>query len=216
MNARLSSVLVLAEQPVVAALMGVLVELVGLTPVFARAGELPEETLGRVRPNLVVLLDSALDAATSDLFFARAARLKVALAVFGPRGSEHRLASIARARGIPWLELPTSIGRFSEALEQASATVWWRSGTDRRSAQVQHAPDGALIYLDREGRRWTVYDRRGGDRRRGGSDGPARRVFVSDGGESYTYLLMSGEQVQPREPTAAELERQLAEARPSE
>lgn len=205
---RASTVLILSEQPLVAALFGLLVELLGQVPAFAGAGESPEDALARVRPLLVVLLDSGLEAARSDLFFARAAKRKVGLAVFGTRRRDPHLASVAESRGIPWLEVPTTAAQFADVLDRAAHTVWWRTGEERRAPRVQRAPDGALTYVDRDGRRWQVYDRRAADRRQGRD-----RVFVSDVGESYRYALTPEESEPPHEPSLRELERQLAEAK---
>lgn len=189
-----------------------LVELVGLVPAFAEAGERPEDALRRIRPLLVVLLDAELDAARSDLFFAHAAKRHVGLAVFGPTGSEARLASIARARGVPWLEVPGTSDAFADLLERAAAAEWWRSGTDRRRApDVERTADGALIFVDREGRRWQVYDRRGAQRRRDES-AEVSRTFVADTGERWECALQAGESDAATPPSADALERQMARA----
>ncbi|HKG91607.1 MAG TPA: hypothetical protein VKA84_06950 [Gemmatimonadaceae bacterium] len=226
--ARSSTVLVLSDDPMAAALLGILAELAHRVPAFAHPGERPEDALARVRPLFVVLLDGSLDAARSDLFFARAAKRQVGIAIFGVPGQAQELAARARERGIPWFDMPIDLAGFTRVLEAASATDWWRGGGERRRAaqlpRTTRSSDGTLIYLDRDGRRWFVYDRRGTDRRRGDrhapvtDDGvaeppsglPPHRVFVNESGETWRYALGEGESA--LDPSAADLERQLAQA----
>lgn len=189
-----------------------LVELVGRVPAFARAGEQPENAVRRVRPLLVVLLDAELDAARSDLFFARAARRHVGLAVFGDGGSVHRLGAIARERGVPWLDVSATPTAFADLLERAAATQWWRSGADRRQQPaVDRDPDGTLVFVDRNGERWRVYDRRGTQRRRE-EEPSVRRTFVGESGETRECALGRRERHDSGIPTAAALERQMDRA----
>jgi len=98
------------------ALLGLLVELAGFTPVFAAEGERPEEALARVRPTLVVLIDDTLDAARSDVFFARAAQRRVALAVFPGRTSRREQKTRIGERGIPYFELPTDAADLARTI----------------------------------------------------------------------------------------------------
>jgi hypothetical protein len=86
------------------------------------------------------------------------------------------------------------------------------ASTDRRSPQTYIGTDGILIYGDREGRRWHVYDRRAGERRASpGSKGLSGfyRAFVNEDGEEWHYDLRSDEII---DDTAFALERQLARA----
>lgn len=189
-----------------------LVELVGFVPAFAEVGERPEDALRRVRPLLVVLLDAQLDAARSDLFFAQAAKRKVGLAVFGPTGSERQLAAIARQRGVPWVEVPASSAAFADLLDRAAAAQWWRSGADRRRvADVSQTPDGGFLFVDHDGRRWQVYDRRGTQRRRDDSL-VVERTFVDEDGARWELSLEADEADLATPPTAAALEEQIARA----
>ena len=55
----------------VAALVGLLLDPDQFDPAFPLPRERPEDALSRVRPPLVLVLDCDLDAARSDLFFAR-------------------------------------------------------------------------------------------------------------------------------------------------
>jgi hypothetical protein len=120
-----SSVLILSEQPMIAALLGMLVELVGYRPAFAAEDERPEDAMRRVRPALVVLLDGTLDLVRSDLFFARAAQHRIALAIFGPEDRRDDLAATAERRGIIWCTLPISGTELRDRIEAAATNEWW-------------------------------------------------------------------------------------------
>ncbi|HEY0995647.1 MAG TPA: hypothetical protein VGD77_06635 [Gemmatimonadaceae bacterium] len=225
------SVLVISRQPMVAALVGFLVELSGFTPAFAEPGEAPEAALRRVRPVLVALLDAELDEAGSDLFFALAAKRKVALALFAsPDRTDLRLPERAARRGIPSFTLPTDAGRLTDVVSAAIRLEWWRSPADRRSGAARRGrpdpvPEGASAFRDKSGRRWFVFDRRGGDRRVT-SPNPASeaarmvaserevvpstvRRFVNEDGEIRECPISSRES---RRASRPDLEAQLARA----
>ena len=186
-----------------AALLGMLLDLIGYRAAFAEDGERPEEALRRVRPVFVVLLDQEMEAAASDVFFARAAQHKVGLAVFGPRARSDRLAELARERGVPWFEVPLDLQSLARAVEMAAASTWWRRRPDRRAetpadASVGTEPrterdtDGRLIFVDPEGRRWSVYDRRRSVDRRGAGRPILHRFFVNEAGEAWAIPLAGG------------------------
>jgi len=196
-----STILLLSEDTMALALIGLLVELADFTPVFAEEGERPEDALNRVRPAFVVVLDDTLEAARSDLFFARAAQRKVAIAIFAGRGSARELAPAIGARGIPYFELPIDVDNLARVLRTAASTEWWQRGGDRRAlpAAERDADDG-LVFVDRTGRRWQVYDRRGSDRRQRTPDGDGvaagtrtTRIFVNESGESVATAIAAHE-----------------------
>lgn len=110
----------------IAALLGMLVELVGYRPVFAGEDERPEDAMRRVRPALVVLVDGTLDAVRSDLFFARAAQHRIGLAIFGPEDRRADLAATAEQRGITWFTLPIDGAVLRDCIETAATREWWR------------------------------------------------------------------------------------------
>ena len=96
----------------------------------------------------------------------------------------------------------------SEERERRSA----QASGDRRSPHTSEGPDGALIFGDRHGRRWTVYDRRAGERRGSrllGQSSGFDRIFVNEAGEEWCYELRAEELI---DETAFTLERQLAHA----
>src|SRR5688572_15404712 len=86
---------------------------------------------------------------------------------------------------------------------------------DRRSPHTYTGPDGVLMFGDRYGREWRVYDRRSGERRGSRIFGQASgfyRAFVSDGGEEWRYDLRAEEII---DETAFTLQRQLENATPA-
>src|SRR5581483_3402565 len=109
-------ILILGREPVVAALVGILVEGADKIPVYANPGETATEAIERLRPLAVVLVDATIDAAQSDLFFAVAARHGIRSVVFGAVTSARAIAEIAAARGIPWFTLPPTVDELSVAL----------------------------------------------------------------------------------------------------
>jgi hypothetical protein len=94
-----------------------------------------------------------------------------------------------------------------------------RSDTDRRKPRTETSADGTLVYHDRQGRRWQVYDRRGSDRRQGGAapagaqSGDGQRTFVSDAGETWRVRMAAADFL---DQSPAALESQLARAKKSE
>jgi DNA-binding NtrC family response regulator len=204
-------ILIFADQPVVAALVGMLIELTGRNPVFPQPGERPVDALRRVRPLAVVLVDVTLDEARSDILFAAAARNHVGTVIFGPANRAREIASIAGERGIPWFIAPPELDELAAALDLA-AGVEQRRAADRRQAEAHVAPDGTSIYRDESGRRWMVYDRRGGSDRREPDRGDTMdRVFVSEAGQRFACALESKEAA---DTSPSALGRQLARAVP--
>ena len=190
-----------------AALLGMLLELEGYEPAFPRDGERPEAALSRVRPLLVVLADEALDVSRSDLFLARAARRNVAVLLFGAADRSDGPPAWARERRLPWFRMPVDGRQLREAIDTSTAGLrLWRTGTDRRQPRTETGADGTLIYHDRAGRRWHIYDRRRTDRRQRGA-----RSFVNDAGEEWRVELTAADFLD-ESPTG--LERQLARAAP--
>lgn len=73
-------------------------------------------------------------------------------------------------------------------------------------------PGGVLLFGDRYGRQWQVYDRRSGERRGSRTIGQSSgfdRIFVDEEGEEWLYELRAEELI---DETAHTLERQLAVA----
>jgi hypothetical protein len=174
-----------------AALVGWYVELTKLEPAFAAPGESPFDALGRVKPLLVVLIDSASEEAVSDLFAARASRREVGLAIFASADDGESARRWAADKGIPFFKLPVDFEAFGRVLDQAGRVLPERRrvGDRRRAAAVERAIDGTLYLTDDAGRAWYIYDRRASDRRAG----QAYRSFVTPNGEEVRALLADDE-----------------------
>ena len=99
-----SRILILAQEPLSAALLGLLIELDRYEPVFARPNESPEEAVRRTRPVLVILLDASFDVAASDVFYARTKGTPLML--FGTPATAGRVRGLALERGLPWFTVP--------------------------------------------------------------------------------------------------------------
>ena len=126
-------------------------------------------------------------------------------------------------RGIPWFELPVDVENLTHAINSAASTEWWLRGSERRLLPAAERADGGeLFFVDRAGRRWKVYDRRGSERRHPlaaeaeapngpGGAAPVTRLFVSDDGLEVAAVLGYDEVAAL---SAHDLERQFLRARP--
>ena len=184
-----------------------LLEMDKYEPAFARPDEAPEEALRRVRPFLVLLLDGAFEEANSDVFHARLKGTPVVL--FGAPDTEGTVRAMANARGIAWFTMPVDRQTLARVVREAIASGATRSGHDRREPSARRAPDGTLIFRDRHGSEWHVYDRRGEDRRGHPEGEDGYRTFVNHRGDEWVYELAPHE---TGENSVAALERQLASA----
>ena len=110
------TVLVLARETVIAALLGLLLELDGYQPAFPQPDERPEDALARLRPPLVILLDGELEAVRSDLFFVRAAKARARVVLFSPPHAFPEVRRIAGERGLRAFELPVDRATLRHAL----------------------------------------------------------------------------------------------------
>jgi DNA-binding NtrC family response regulator len=99
-------VLVIAKETVIAALIGMLLELEEFEPVFARPDERPEDAIRRLQPPLIVVLDGRLDAAGSDLFFARASATGARVVLFSEPLAADDVRAVARQRRLPFFTMP--------------------------------------------------------------------------------------------------------------
>lgn len=201
------SVLVVAGDAMLAALIGVLVEGTDFKVAFPAAGERAEDALARVKPLAAVLVDAEAGQAASDVFVKRARNRGVAVILFGGRENLKRLEEWAGNAAVPSFVLPDEIDALRDALRRLPPRESGRAFVERsdRRGRIERAADGHLIFFDQAGRRWSVYDRRGADRRQ-----PLHRRFVSDQGQVMGCDLPAEDAA----PTADALERQLAQSTP--
>jgi DNA-binding NtrC family response regulator len=117
-----AKVLVIAHEAVIAALLGMLLELEDFEPVFAQTGERPEDALSRVRPPIVIVLDGELDTARSDLFYARAMMSQAKVVLFsGPFGAAD-VRAISTERRVPFFDMPVDRATLSRVVREAAAS----------------------------------------------------------------------------------------------
>jgi CheY-like chemotaxis protein len=202
-------VLILSDEPLAAALLALLLEVESYASVFAAPGERPEEAVARTRPLIIVLADFTLTEPRSDLFLARLARARIGVAFFAATNSGE-LRHWARARGVPWVELPADADTLRRVLSDAAAMTGDRRSGKNRRPRTEVRDDGSLLFLDASGRRWTVLDRRVGERRgaqrRGNErgvpdvaalpadDGPAGQDNGEDPGDYRAFVADDGEE----------------------
>lgn len=115
-----TQVLVLAGESVLAALIGLLLELEDYEPVFAEPTERPEDAIRRLRPPLIVMLDGQLDAASSDLFYARAAAARARVVLFSEPLAAEKIRAAARRRTLPYVAMPVDRATLGRVLAAAA------------------------------------------------------------------------------------------------
>lgn len=111
--------LIVAGDPMVAALLGMLLDPARHEPVYPQRDERPEDALARLRPPLAILLDGDLETARSDLFLARADRARATLLVFTPPTGGEVARALAMERGVPCFTLPLDRAALTRILDDA-------------------------------------------------------------------------------------------------
>ena len=113
-------VLIIAGDPMVAALLGMLLDPGRHEPVYPQPGERPEDAIARLRPPVAILLDGELESAHSDLFLARADRAHATLLLFAPPSSGGAVVrAMAAERGMPCFSLPVDRAALTRILDDA-------------------------------------------------------------------------------------------------
>jgi DNA-binding NtrC family response regulator len=112
-------VLILARESVIAALIGMLLELEAYEPVFAEPDERYDDAIRRVRAPLVVILDGETDEARSDLFFARAAQAGARVVLFSEPVAAEAVQAAARQRRLPFFAMPVDRATLGQVLRRA-------------------------------------------------------------------------------------------------
>lgn len=115
-----TKVLILARESVIAALIGMLLELEAYEPVFAEPDEHYADAIRRVRPPLVVILDGESDDARSDLFYARAAQTGARIVLFSEPVAAEAVREAARERRLPFFAMPVDRATLGTVLKRAA------------------------------------------------------------------------------------------------
>jgi hypothetical protein len=202
-------VLVLANDPMLAALIGGLVELAHLKAAFAQPGETPEDALARVKPVAAILVDGDHADAEDDLIVARARKRGIAFLMFGTAAIARKRRAWAERQDVPVFELPAQVSVLhDELLRLREPEQKQRTSTRRAPPHTERDQDGTLIFDDGKGTRWSVYDRRSEDRR---SKNSVDRRFVNENG---AVLHCDVSEDEAASVSVADLARQLARATP--
>ena len=205
--------LIATDAPLVAALIGLLVETSGGQPIYPAQDEPLGEALTRLRPVSLVLVDVAISEAQSDLFFALAERHGVRVVVFGSSKQIREIASVASQRGIAWFSLPPTQHGIDAAIQLNQNRRAESSDDRRQGAGSSISEDGTPILVDQLGTQWLVYDRRVSMVRRQGPEDAVSgidRTFVSERGERFSCVVDSSVAA---DSTAVTLSDQLEHAR---
>lgn len=112
-------VLIVAGDPMVAALLGMLLDPTRHEPVFPQADERAEDAVARLRPPLAILLDGELESARSDLFMARAERARATLLLFTAPSGSAPVRTLAARHGVPCFVLPLDRAGLTRILDEA-------------------------------------------------------------------------------------------------
>ena len=115
-----SLILVVALEPVAGALLALLAELAGHTPVFPKSGELPRDAVSRLKPHLV-LLDGDHEAADADEFYVHVGQTDVRVILFSSSNKARATQRLATRRGATTLTMPTDSQRLHRAITDALA-----------------------------------------------------------------------------------------------
>jgi hypothetical protein len=113
-----ASVVVVANDAVIGALMGALVELSGHTPIFPAADESPIRAISRVGPALV-LLDCEHYLACEDEMFRCAQTVGARVLLFSAARTQYETEELAKQRGCSSITLPIRYHDFRREIEGA-------------------------------------------------------------------------------------------------
>lgn len=110
------SVLILAADPMAAALVGAAIELAGGRPLYPGAGERPRDALLRHRPALV-LVDCDDETSCADAFLGPVLMTGARVAVFGSARSRRDVSELVARLGVRALRLPADVATVEALLE---------------------------------------------------------------------------------------------------
>jgi hypothetical protein len=117
-----STVLILSTDAVTSALLSILAELEGYTPLFGTSDESPVESLSRLKPRLV-LVDCDHSAACTDALFDLARSTDAKVVIFSPGRMRDEVRAFAEERSLPWFALPIDRRTLARTLRAALTTI---------------------------------------------------------------------------------------------
>ena len=110
-----SAVLICAEDPLAAALLGAAVELVGFEATFPNGGEPPRDALLRERPRLV-LVDCNHESACGPSFFGPVLMTGARVLLVGSRRTRRDATEVAAPFGLRAITLPADLATIADLL----------------------------------------------------------------------------------------------------
>lgn len=114
----LPTVLIIATDAVVSALLGTLLELDGYAPLFPGPDESPADALERLRPR-VVLVDCDEPGACANGFFAACAVQGTTVVLFSPARMPWDVREVAERYGLPAFSFPIDRTRLGQVIAEA-------------------------------------------------------------------------------------------------
>ncbi len=112
------SVMIVARDDAIGALMASLIELAGYEPVFPAADESVPRAIARLAPS-ILLLDCDDDAAEQAEAYARAQQWGTRVLLFTPSRSEREVRALAHDHGVDGFALPVQRGELRRVLDDA-------------------------------------------------------------------------------------------------
>ena len=109
-------VLVIAPDPFLGALIGVVVENSRLRPVFPQPDERPDAALDREKPLVAIVVEATTRAAESDLFIKRARNRSVRVLLFGSAPAVAGRRSMGNGSAADVFCFPEDFPRFEAVL----------------------------------------------------------------------------------------------------
>lgn len=110
------TILILANEEVISALLGAMVELEGLAPVFPTHDERPLRAIARFSPS-VLLLDCEHELAWDEGAMRQVAASGTRTLLFSAMRSQREIELIANRYNIPAFVLPVAFREFTERVE---------------------------------------------------------------------------------------------------
>jgi DNA-binding response OmpR family regulator len=111
------SILVLANEDVISALLGAMVELDGFRPIFPAVDERPLVAVWRHRPDLI-LLDAEHELAWDTDAMRRISSSGARVLIFSAMRSQHEIEQIGARWGMEGFVLPVAFREFAERIER--------------------------------------------------------------------------------------------------
>jgi AmiR/NasT family two-component response regulator len=115
-------VLIIAREEIVAALLGLLVDLQGYEPVFASPETPPATAIARLLPGVAIVDCDHPSACEEDLFLC-AQRAGTAVILFSPSRQSPEIRRLAQERKLASFALPIDPVSFGSLLEEATAAM---------------------------------------------------------------------------------------------